>query len=338
MKNLILTSALLSAALTSVPVIADSGIPDVAPERRNPLFEGWYADPQIRRFGDTYWIFPTYSHDYHEQLFFDVFSSKDLKTWTKHPKALDAKDVSWARGCLWAPDAHENNGKYYLFFGANDAYPVDKNKGDLTPKKKPAIGGYGGIGVAVADRPEGPYKDLLGKPLIDQFWNLAQPIDQYVFTYKGEWYMVYGGWGRCNLVKLAPDFKSLLPLDDKGTMWRDFTPKGYTEGSVMFERKGKWYFMYSSGGWTQDNYCVNYSVSDSPFGPFAFKGKVLGTQRPIATGAGHHSVINVPGTDDWYICYHRHPIPCEGGNHRVISLDRMYFNEAGDILPVKMTK
>jgi hypothetical protein len=58
--------------------------------------------------------------------------------------------------------------------------------------------------------------------------------------------MVYGGWGRCNLVKLAKDFKSLVPFED-GAMWRDFTPKDYVEGSVMFERKGRWYFMYSSG-------------------------------------------------------------------------------------------
>ncbi len=311
---------------------------DVKPPKRNPIIEGWYADPQIRRYGSTYWLFPTYSHDYGEQTFLDVFSSKDLKSWKKHPKALDGKDFSWVRGAVWAPDAHEKDGKYYIFFGANDTYPRDLGKGDLTPKDKPAIGGYGGIGVGVADRPEGPYRDLIGKPLIDQFWNRAQPIDQYVFQYKGEWYMVYGGWGKCNLVKLAPDFKSLLPLDDKGTMWKDMTPKGYVEGSVMFERKGKWYFMYSAGAWTQDNYCVNYSVADTPFGPFEFKGKVLGIQRPIATGAGHHSVINIPGTDDWYICYHRRPIPNEGGNHRVTCLDRMYFDANGDIEPIRMTE
>ncbi|GEM_PF-2504714 len=310
---------------------------DAKPPRRNPLFDGWYADPQIRRYGDTYWIFPTYSHAYSEQLFIDVFSSKDLKTWTKHPRAVDAKDFSWVRGCMWAPDAHEKDGKYYIFFGANDAYPIDRRGGNMTPRTTPGIGQYGGIGVAVADRPEGPYKDLIGKPLIDQFWNAAQPIDQYVFTYKGDWYMVYGGWGRCNLVKLAPDFKSLVPFED-GRIWRDMTPKNYVEGSVMFERKGKWYFMYSSGAWTTSSYCVNYSVGDSPFGPFEFKGQVLASQRPIATGAGHHSVINVPGTDDWYICYHRRPIPNKSGHHRVTCLDRMYFDANGNIRPIVMTE
>jgi hypothetical protein len=106
----------------------------------------------------------------------------------------------------------------------------------------------------------------------------------------------------------------------------------------MFERRGRWYFMYSSGSWGRDNYRVNYCVGDSPFGPFTFKGKVLSTQKPIATGAGHNSVICVPGTDEWYICYHRRPIPNRSPNHRVTCLDRMYFDENGDIKPVIMTE
>lgn len=312
----------------------------------NPIIPGWYADPQIRKYGDTYWIFATYSQAFEKQLFMDVFSSKDLKAWTKHSKALKVEDIKWAHYALWAPDAHEKDGKYYLFFAANESRPVENaitsdigklQKMDKLTSQPFGHRKYGGIGVAVADRPEGPYRDLIGKPLIDQFWNKAQPIDQYAFEYKGQWYMIYGGWGRCNLVKLAPDFKSLQPLED-GKMWRDITPKDYVEGSVMFERKGKWYFMYSSGEWTGDSYCVNYSVGSTPFGPFEFKGKVLSSQRPLATGAGHHSVINLPGTDDWYICYHRRPIPSLSPHHRVTCLDRLYFDEKGDIKPVVMTE
>ena len=152
----------------------------------NPLLEGWYADPQIRQYGDTFWIFPTYSHDFNEQTFMDAFSSKDLRTWTKHSQVLTTKEVKWARGAMWAPDAQEKDGKYYIFFAANDPYPVGGKRQDGEPQKDPGIGKYGGIGVAVADRPEGPYRDLIGKPLIDRFWNGAQPIDQYVFTFKGE--------------------------------------------------------------------------------------------------------------------------------------------------------
>ena len=302
----------------------------------NPVLEGWYADPQIRRFGRTYWIFPTSSKNYCDQLSFDVFSSPDLKTWVKHPRAVDARDFTWVRGAMWAPDAHAMDGRYYVFFAANDAYPVGGKRTDGEPQAEPGIGKYGGIGVAVADRPEGPYHDLIGKPLVDQFWNGAQPIDQYVFQYKGDWYMVYGGWGRCNLVRLANDFKSLVPFAD-GRMWMNLTPPGYTEGSVMFERNGVWYFMYSSGDWKNDSYSVKYCTASTPFGPFECRGKVLFSQLPLATGAGHHSVLSVPGTDEWYICYHRRPIPNLSPNHRVTCLDRMLFDEKGSIRPIVMT-
>lgn len=310
------------------------------PERRDHdvrtgvLFDGWYADPLICRYSDGYWIYPTVS-DFLKETSIDAFHSKDLKGWTKHPRVLSVDSVSWAR-CFWAPHAVEKDGRYYLFFGANDPYPVDRKGGDYTPVKEAGLQKYGGIGVAVADRPEGPYSDLIGKPLVDQFWNKAQPIDQYVFDWKGDWYMVYGGWGRCTLVRLAPDFKSVIPWPD-GSLWRDLTPPGYVEGPVMFERKGIWYFMYSSGSWTTDDYCIKYCTGLSPFGPFQYKGKVLGVQRPIATGAGHHSVLCLPGTDEWLICYHRRPIPNQGQNHRVVCLDRMNFNSDGSIQPIVMT-
>jgi len=296
----------------------------------NPVVLGWNADPQIRIYKGKYWIFPTHAN----LLAFDCFSSDDMRNWTHHKQILNKNDVKWVHKCLWAPDSIEKDGKYYLFFSGNDTYPVDRRGGDFTvmpsSDKK-----YGGIGVAIANTPEGPYKDLIGKPLIDQFWNKAQPIDQYVFKYEGSYYMIYGGWGRCNLVKLADDFKSLVPLPD-GSMYKDMTPKGYTEGSVMFERKGKWYFMWSEGNWTNSTYKVAYGMADTPFGPFERIATILSISK-VATGAGHHSVMNYPNTDDWYICYHRRPIPNFAANHRVTCIDRMYFDDDGKIVPVKMT-
>ena len=100
----------------------------------NPIFGGWYADPQIRRYGDTYWVFPTRSDRFAAQTAFDAFSSKDMKTWTKHESILTTNEVKWARGAMWAPDAHEVDGKYYLFFSANDAYPVGGRRGDGEPQ------------------------------------------------------------------------------------------------------------------------------------------------------------------------------------------------------------
>jgi hypothetical protein len=106
----------------------------------------------------------------------------------------------------------------------------------------------------------------------------------------------------------------------------------------MFVRNHKYYFMWSEGGWTGPDYSVAYAVGDSPFGPFNRAGKILQQDSTVATGAGHHSVINIHGTDDWYIVYHRRPLGETDGNHRVVCIDRMYFDKEGNILPVKITK
>ncbi len=301
----------------------------------NPVIDGWYADPQIRIYNNKYWIFPTYSSLFKKQIHLDCFSSDDLVTWTKHRRIIDSTDITWLNQALWAPDSIEKDGKYYLFFSCNDAYPIDRNGGNLTPREK-TNEKYGGIGIAVANRPEGPYKDLIGKPLIDQFWNVAQPIDQYVFKYNGAYYMIYGGWGKCNLVKLSDDFKSIVPFPD-GSLYKDMTPENYVEGSVMFERNGKWYFMWSEGNWGDSSYKVSYGIADTPLEKFKRIGSVLQGDESIATGAGHHSVMNIPNTDDWYICYHRRPIPNYHRDHRVVCIDRLYFESDGKIKPVKMT-
>lgn len=293
-----------------------------APARSgNPIISGWYADPEATVFGKRYWIYPTFSAPYDEQLHFDAFSSPDLVQWTKHPRILDNREVSWARRAMWAPAAVERHGRYYLFFGANDVHE----------------GEIGGIGVAVADRPEGPFKDLLGKPLINQIVHGAQPIDQFVFRDKdGQDYLLYGGWSHCNVARLKPDFTGLQAFPD-GTQFKEITPEHYVEGPCMFIRGGKYYFMWSEGGWTGPNYFVAYAISDSVLGPFQRIGKVLQQDATIATGAGHHSVINVPGTDEWYITYHRRPLNEKDANHRVTCIERMQFDEQGKILPVKIT-
>lgn len=201
----------------------------------NPVFEGWYADPEIRYFDKQYWIFPTYSAAYNKQVFFDAFSSPDLVNWEKHPGILDTAAVRWAWRAMWAPSVVEKDGRYYFFFGANDIQN-DQEKG--------------GIGVAVAEKPQGPYRDYLGKPLVDRFYNGAQPIDQFVFKdTDGQYYLIYGGWGHCNIARLNANFAGLLPFSD-GALFREITPQGYVEGSFMFVRDGKYYFMWSEGGWT----------------------------------------------------------------------------------------
>ena len=78
----------------------------------NPIFPGWYADPEGIVFGDEYWIYPTYSAAYDDQIFMDAFSSKDLVNWTKHPKVLSKENISWLRRALWAPAVIHANDKF----------------------------------------------------------------------------------------------------------------------------------------------------------------------------------------------------------------------------------
>lgn len=288
----------------------------------NPIFQGWYADPEGVVFDNRYWVYLTSSLPFDEQLYMDAFSSDDLVNWEKHPEVLSVENISWLRSALWAPAVIEADGRYYLYFGANDIHSNEET---------------GGIGVAVADNPAGPFKDALGKPLIDKIVNGAQPIDQFVFKDDdGQYYMYYGGWGHCNMVKMGADLISIVPFED-GSMYKEVTPENYTEGPFMLKRNGKYYFMWSEGDWTGPDYSVAYSIADSPYGPFKRMAQILKQDNDIAAGAGHHSVIKVPGKDEWYIVYHRRPLDDTDGNHRVACIDRMYFSQDGSILPVRMT-
>jgi beta-xylosidase len=289
----------------------------------NPIFSGWYADPEAAVFKGKYWVYPTFSAPYNEQVFLDAFSSSDLLHWTKSSRIVDTSAVKWAKRAMWAPAIVEKDGKYFLFFGANDI------QNDNT---------VGGIGVAVSENPEGPFRDYLGKPLIDKFHNGAQPIDQFVFKDKdGQYYMIYGGWKHCNIARLNADFTGFVPFAD-GTVFKEITPKNYVEGPFMFMKNGKYYFMWSEGGWTGPNYSVAYAVSDSPTGPFERIGKILQQDSTVATGAGHHSILQIPNTDRYYIVYHRRPLGEKDANHRVTCIDRMTFDKNGLINPVKITK
>jgi beta-xylosidase len=313
MKKMYYSICLLLVAYNSIAQKQTSG---------NPILKGWYADPEAAIFGKQYWIYPTYSDKYNKQVFFDAFSSKDLVHWDTHKNILDTSAVKWAHRAMWAPAIVQKDKKYYFFFAANDIQN-DNEKG--------------GIGVAVADKPEGPFKDHIGKPLIDKFYNGAQPIDQFVFKDKdGQYYIIYGGWQHCNIAKLNNDFTSVIPFSD-GTTFKEITPKGYVEGPMMFIRNGKYYFMWSEGGWTGPDYCVAYAIADNPFGPFERVGKVLEQDSAVARGAGHHSVMHDAKKDLWYIVYHRRPLSETAANNRATCIEQMFFDEKGFIKPVKLS-
>ena len=152
----------------------------------------------------------------------------------------------------------------------------------------------------------------------------------------GQYYMTYGGWGHCNIVHLKKNLTGFIPFKD-GTTFKEITPQGYVEGSFMFYKHGKYYFMWSEGGWTGPDYSVAYAIANSPLGPFKRIGKILQQDAAIATGAGHHSIIHVAKTNQWFIIYHRRPLTEKDGNHRVTCIDEMFFDKDGYIKPVKIT-
>jgi hypothetical protein len=314
----------------------------------NPIVPGWYADPEIHIFAGRYWIYPTLSDEpgatepaglnaaqtsmrrasgirpaFLNQTRMDAFSSTDLVHWTRHPAILDISRVAWAGYALWAPSAIALDGRYYLFFSANDI------KKDGQP---------GGIGLAVADRPEGPFTDALGKPLIGVIRNGAQPIDPFCFRDDdGQHYLFYGGWGHCNVVRLSNDLRTVIPHTD-GTTYKELTPPGYVEGSFMIRRNGRYYLMWSEGEWTGSDYRVAYATGDSALGPFTPRGIIMQQDFTVARGAGHHSLLQLPDSDDWIIAYHRRPLGTDKGDERVLALERLYFEVDGSIRPVKLTK
>lgn len=297
--------ALVSLAMT---VLA----PQTPTHSNNPVFPGWYADPEAHVFEGRYYIYPTYSAEYEKQTFFEAFSSPDLIHWHREGRILDFKDIPWSTNrAAWAPSVIERDGTYFMYFSAGDG---------------------AGIGVATSKHPGGPFKDALGKPLIKEYINGAQPIDANAFIDDdGQAYLYYGGWKHANVVKLTKDM-----LHTEGE-FKEITPENYVEGPFMLKRNGTYYFMWSEGGWGDSSYGVAYATAKSPLGPFVRKAHILSTDPKVGKGAGHHSVFQVPGTDEYYICYHRRPLEEDHPNHRVSCIDRMYFDKNGDILPIKIT-
>lgn len=311
----------------SVPALTSAIIPNyTTSESGNPFIPGWYADPDAGFFESRYWVYPTSSGPYDEQTYLDAFSSPDLVHWTRHPSVLTTANASWATRALWAPCVARRNGRYYLYFGANDIQPGD--------------GQTGGLGVAVADGPAGPFVDALGEPLVGEYHHGAQPIDQDVFfDDDGQAYLYWGGHSRAVMAKLNEDMVSLGTFaydEGREELFREITPPGYVEGAVVFKRRGRYYMMWSEGGWGGPGYSVAYGTADSPLGPFERVARILEQDPAVATGSGHNAVLNVPGTDIWYIVYHRRPLSETDQNHRVVCYDRMYFDEHGEIKPVKM--
>lgn len=287
---------------------------------KNPILEGYNADPDIDVFNGKYYIYPTRCKSEEKNTAFEVFSSDDLKTWKKEGTILDFKDVPWTENkWAWAPAICERNGKYYLYYSGNC-----------------------NIGVAVSDSPAGRFTDK-GTPLVAKDDYPGLMIDPEVFIDDDG--TAYFYWGNQHLYATILNDDMMSFKEEV----REITPSSYTEAPCVFKRNGIYYFTWSLGDTCRHDYHVRYGRSSGPLEKP--KGDDIILHCDFADDkrircTGHHSILNIPGTDEWYIIYHRFNTELygdveglcnEAAGYREICIDRLYFDEDGNILPVKPT-
>lgn len=288
----------------------------------NPIIKGFYADPDIACFNGKYYIYPTTDGGVEwNSSSFKAFSSYDLRDWTEEGIILDFKNVPWTGGKrAWAPAICEYKGKYYFYYSGN-----------------------GNIGVAVSDTPTGEFRDK-GEPIVADGDYNGTMIDPDVFVDDDGQAYLYWGNGHMYAARLNNDMMSFdgVPVD--------ITPSNFREGSCVFKRNGVYYYTWCEDDTRSPNYHVRYGVGRSPMQKP--EGNTVILHRDFAEDksikcTGHHSVLNIPNTDEWYICYHRFSVDnygdvedysTEAGNHRELCIDRLEFDKDGCIIPVKAAK
>ena len=293
---------------------------------QNPIIKGQYtADPTARVFDGKVWLFASHDiispveperkwfcmEDYH------VFSSEDLVHWTDHGVILDQKDVPWGNPqgySMWAPDCVERDGKYYFYF----------------PNGTQAGRGFG-VGVAVADRPEGPYipepEPIKGINGIDPCVLQASDGNAYIF------------WGNGRCAKLKPNMKELADDNPKtvvkwgnrememvGVNCLEGLPSRQAEGPFAFEANGWFYLTYP---YVRENTEVlAYAMSKNPMGPYEYKGIIM--ERSVnECWTNHHSFVQYKG--QWYLFYHHNDYSPNFDKNRSVRVDKVRFNPDGSI-------
>ncbi len=270
----------------------------------NPIVPGDHPDPEIRYFNGRYYMYPTNEgpNEFH------AYSSADLTNWQDEGAIFSLrKDCSWANVNGWAPSVIQRNNKYYLYYTAEAK-----------------------IGVATSNSPTGPFVDA-GQPLIGNDPYTNDIIDAMAFIDDdGQAYLYYGGSSGARMVvrKLNPNMVSFASGPS------DITPPNYTEAPFLVKRDGIYYITYSNGAWYNETYNVQYATSSTPVGPWTYKGQILSSEGNI-DGPGHHSILQIPGCDEYYIVYHRY----NNGDRtkRTANIDRLYFDTDASIKRVVMT-
>lgn len=288
---------------------------------KNPIVDGWYADPEARVYNRKIYIYVTRSLPYKEQHNLDVVISSDLVDFQIEKSILDMKTFKGAEFAIWAPSVVEKNGSYYIIFAAND---IHKNEE------------VGGLYVGISDSPSGPFKNVFndGRPLINSFINGAQPIDAHFFKDEDTIWLFYGGWGHLNVAKLNETLTGFLPIsDDIDDLIFEITPKDYVEAPCVLKIEGKYHLMYSVGSWADSSYCVKAAISDNPWGEYHYYADIMGANE-IAKGPGHNGVFYYDGK--FYSAYHRREPGDSNCHHRKLCIDELEIKD-GKLFPISMT-
>ena len=247
------------------------------------------------------------------------YSTEDMKTWKSHGAVMKPTDFSWSIGEAWASQCIEVDGKYYFYVSCQSGDPNCK-----------------AIGVAVADHPEGPYKDAIGKALILDdmtpngprgWWNDFDPT--IMIDDDGTPWLCWGN-GTCflaplkkNMVELAGEIR-ILPMEN------------YVEGPWLYKRNGLYYNVYASMGAGGET--ISYAMAPSVEGPWTFMGEVTGPAKDSFTI--HPGVIDFKGRS--YLFYHNSTLSLDGygpaTGRRSVCVDELRYNGDGTIQRVEQTK
>lgn len=294
----------------------------LAASAQNPVISGQFsADPTARVFNGKVYLFPSHDIPGGVQAFtgepwfrmqdYHVFSSDDLANWTDHGVIVSQENVPWGKpdgDSMWAPDCVEKNGKYYFVF------PNGTKKG------------FGfGIGIAVADKPEGPY-ELREEPLAG-----VGGIDPCILRDDdGKDYLIWSGMGLRGAM-LNEDYTAIIP-ETVTVFDKDFPKGGLREGPFAFKRNGIYYLTFP---WVQKNTeTLSYATADNPLGPYTFRGLIM---EESATGCwtNHHSIVEFNG--EWYLFYHHNDYSPDFDKNRSVRIDKIRFNADGSIQQVTPT-
>jgi len=292
---------------------------------QNPIVRNQFsADPTARVFNGKVYVFPSHDiptpdgtglrKDWFCMADYHVFSSENLTDWTDHGTIVSQDKVAWvdsASYSMWAPDCIERNGKYYFYF------PANKNIAGPNGRK-----GFG-IGVAVADKPEGPYIPQ-AEPI-----KSVNGIDPNVFIDKDGQAYLYWSMGNLFVAKLK---ENMLELDSEPLAIPDLPQKGLKEGPYVFERNGFYYLTFPHVENKIER--LEYAIADNPMGPFKMTGVIM-DESPVNCWTNHQSVVQY--NNQWYLFYHHNDYSPKFDKNRSIRVDSLFFDADGKIQKVMPT-